>query len=289
MAAKATKIRHKLPLPALGTHEIIKIKPEYIYNIQIDLLVVDLRSASEVEKIKVPGAINLYPGIDLEGLRSNLFTGYLSDKIVLYDNKGDLEDSHLKNVIEFLKKFTGLKEILILEGGFQTFLGEFPFCCSGHEKYEINKIYPSQILPYLYLGAEICSTDLFVLRNLNIKKIINVTTNIRNQFESNDEYKIQYLRIPLEDSYDSQIGVHFQKCIDFINSAKDEKCSILIHCQAGISRSPTIALAYIMQSMDMSLDDCLSFVREHRAIVRPNAYFMSQLLIFEERLENAKH
>jgi len=283
------KLRHKLPLPVLGTHEIIKIKPEYIYNIQFDLLVVDLRSAPDAEKIRVPGSINLYPGIDLEGLRSNLFSGYLTDKIVLYDNKGDLEDSHLKRIIEFLKIFDGLKEILVLEGGFQTFLGEFPFCCFGHEKYELNKIYPSQILPHLYLGAEICSIDLSVLRNLNIRKIINVTTNIRNIFESNDEYKIQYLRIPLEDSFDSQIGVYFQKCIEFINSAKDENCSILIHCQAGISRSPTIALAYIMQSMDMSLDDSLSFVREHRPIVRPNLYFMSQLLIFEERLENAKH
>jgi len=218
-----------------------------------------------------------------------LFGGNLADKIVLYDNKGDLEDNHLKRVIEFLKKFDALKEILVLEGGFQTFLGEFPFCCFGHEKYELNKIYPSQILPNLYLGAEISSIDLSVLRNLNIRKIINVTTNIRNLFESNDEYKIQYLRIPLEDSFDSQIGVYFQKCIDFINLAKDENCSVLIHCQAGISRSPTIALAYIMQSMDMSLDDSLSFVREQRPIVRPNLYFMSQLLIFEERLENAKH
>jgi len=108
------KLRHKLPLPVLGTHEIIKIKPEYIYNIQFDLLVVDLRSAPDAEKIRVPGSINLYPGIDLEGLRSNLFSGYLTDKIVLYDNKGDLEDSHLKRIIEFLKIFDGLKEILVL-------------------------------------------------------------------------------------------------------------------------------------------------------------------------------
>jgi len=50
MLAKGTKLRHKLPLPVLGTHEIIKIKPEYIYNIQFDLLVVDLRSAPDAEK-----------------------------------------------------------------------------------------------------------------------------------------------------------------------------------------------------------------------------------------------
>jgi len=185
----------------------------------------------------------------------------------------------------FLTEYAQLKEIFVLEGGFQAFFQEFPFCCKGHEKYEVDKAYPSQILPYLYLGGEICSTDLSVLKNLNIKRIINVTSTSKNLFENNSENKVEYLRVAIEDSYDSQIGTHFAKCTEFIDSAKNEKSSILVHCQAGLSRSPTIVIAYIMQTMSLSLDDSLTFVKERRPVIRPNAFFMSQLFNLEEKLE----
>lgn len=39
------------------------------------------------------------------------------------------------------------------------------------------------------------------------------------------------------------------------DKAKVSSCQVIVHCLAGISRSATIAIAYIMKTMGMSSDD----------------------------------
>lgn len=66
---------------------------------------------------------------------------------------------------------------------------------------------------------------------------------------------------------------------------KGEK--ILIHCQAGISRSPTIAIAYIMKHINLSTLDAYAFVQRNRRIISPNLNFMGQLVEFESKLKGS--
>lgn len=39
------------------------------------------------------------------------------------------------------------------------------------------------------------------------------------------------------------------------DKAKVSNCRVIVHCLAGISRSATIAIAYIMKTMGLSSDD----------------------------------
>lgn len=50
---------------------------------------------------------------------------------------------------------------------------------------------------------------------------------------------------------------HFPLCFLYIapDKAKVSSCQVIVHCLAGISRSATIAIAYIMKTMGMSSDD----------------------------------
>ena len=47
----------------------------------------------------------------------------------------------------------------------------------------------------------------------------------------------------------------------------------LVHCFAGVSRSATITIAFIMTDKNMTFYDAMSFVRKRRHIIFPNIGF----------------
>ncbi|KAM4634493.1 uncharacterized protein ACJ7VT_001113 isoform 2-T2 [Polymixia lowei] len=60
--------------------------------------------------------------------------------------------------------------------------------------------------------------------------------------------------------------------------------AVLVHCAAGISRSPALAVAYIMYSLGMDLDHAYRFVKERRPSISPNFNFLGQLQHFQGTL-----
>lgn len=57
-----------------------------------------------------------------------------------------------------------------------------------------------------------------------------------------------------------------------------------MHCHAGISRSATVCIAYLMQQKQMTLNDAYSFVKSRRPIISPNLHFMGQLMVYQQNL-----
>jgi len=66
-------------------------------------------------------------------------------------------------------------------------------------------------------------------------------------------------------------------------SARCRGGKVLVHCQAGVSRSPTLVMAYLMARYGRPMMETFSLVKERRSIVAPNFNFMGQLLEFEQR------
>ena len=51
------------------------------------------------------------------------------------------------------------------------------------------------------------------------------------------------------------------------------KGGVLVHCHAGVSRSATCVIAYLMQERDLAFEDAFSFASKRRPVIFPNMGF----------------
>ena len=99
---------------------------------------------------------------------------------------------------------------------------------------------------------------------MQITHIVNCTSNLPNYLESNPAYR--YLRLPLQDRVDQDLTHVLTMALLFIHKALSENPShrVLIHCFAGRSRSPSIAIAYLAWRDHLSFDEAFSRVNQRR-------------------------
>lgn len=142
----------------------------------------------------------------------------------------------------------------------------------------------SCVLPNLYLSGKCFADDKAIHDKYNIRSIINVDDRCVNFFENDNEYT--YFVIKEIDSPSTDLKKYFQSSTEFIQREISLGKSVLVHCGAGVSRSATIVLAYLMGVEKMSLDDALEFLQDKRSVVQPNIGFHIQLMEFEKELNN---
>lgn len=139
----------------------------------------------------------------------------------------------------------------------------------------------TQVLPHLYLGNMKDASDASILHRLGIGYVLNVTSKPPS-------YKIEpgitYKQLVADDNGFQNLRQFFEEAFEFIDLAKSNSSGVLVHCQAGISRSPTIAVAYLMKYYPMAMSDAYKFVKTKRSIISPNLNFMGQLWEFEQGL-----
>lgn len=138
---------------------------------------------------------------------------------------------------------------------------------------------PFEILPHLYLGCRKVATHLENLKEARITRILNVTSSVPNQFEHLKGFS--YRQIAVEDSHDVNMLQHLPEAFSFIEDAKANSEKVLVHCHAGMSRSVTVILAYLMKNYGHTLDSAYEFVKERKSDISPNFSFMGQLLEYE--------
>lgn len=158
---------------------------------------------------------------------------------------------------------------------------------------------PSLVLPYLYVG-NLEDTQIDIISKLNISYILSLQSlpkfllasahllpseNTSKDYLVNVGKLIRGKCINVSDSLEQLVENFFDESQAFIEEARRNKCNILIHCRAGISRAPTIAIAYLMKLKKWRFKDAYQFVQKSRPQISPNFNFLGQLVNYEQTLK----
>nr|XP_020441972.1 protein phosphatase Slingshot homolog 2 isoform X2 [Monopterus albus] len=132
---------------------------------------------------------------------------------------------------------------------------------------------PTEIFEHVYLGSEWNASNLEELQNSGVRYILNVTREIDNFFPGMFEYH----NIRVYDEEATNLLEYWNDTYKFITKAKKAGVKCLVHCKMGVSRSASTVIAYAMKEYGWDLDTAFDYVKERRAVTKPNPSFMKQL------------
>lgn len=143
-----------------------------------------------------------------------------------------------------------------------------------------------QILPFLYLGGVDAVVDTERVVDQGIRAVVCCLRDL--EFPTRDfSNDLEYYRVDVEDISREPIELFFPEATAFIHSRVSREQPVLVHCRAGVSRSASVVMAYLMTYQGYSLHDAFFLVRGRRGIVSPNVGFLEKLCDYEEAQKNA--
>ncbi|XP_037626370.1 dual specificity protein phosphatase 22-B-like isoform X2 [Sebastes umbrosus] len=134
----------------------------------------------------------------------------------------------------------------------------------------------NKVLPDLYLGNIKDARDRELLAQHNITHILSIHDTAAPFLED-----MTYLCISAADRSKQNLIQYFRDSIMFIHESRLRGEGCLVHCVAGVSRSVTLVVAYIMTVTGRGWVESLAGVRAARPCAGPNLGFLRQLEEFE--------
>ncbi len=171
-----------------------------------------------------------------------------------------------------------------------------------------------EIISGLYLGTADASKNSNFIKDKKILTIVNCTKDIKDSFSLNllkpieeapeevqkwlydNSYYIKYYRIPVDDSGNKHDIEDFyeytMKLLPIISSEYSQGRHILVHCLAGVQRSASFIVAFLMYHYRKPLDEMMKYVLQKK----PNVFFFGEknnfieaLKKIDEKLHNKKN
>lgn len=129
---------------------------------------------------------------------------------------------------------------------------------------------PAEILmEELFLGSQ-DAVDVAILAQFHIKAVLSVGIDAPIELPEDVVGKfISCLDLP-----ETEFGPILEEGIEFIRICLDANRPVLVHCNAGVSRSSSVVLGYLIKECLMPFEEAFRVIKCKRPAIQPNAGFM---------------
>ena len=134
----------------------------------------------------------------------------------------------------------------------------------------------SKIKDRLYLGDEAGAKDVDGLKKREITFVCGFTKE--SDYEHDPD--IDYHHVSIVDSSTTSLLELFDPIYDLIKCSIDYGDVVYVHCLAGVSRSASIVIAYLMRDNNWSYAYAYRYVKSKRQCICPNPGFVRQLKVY---------
>ena len=259
----------------IKSNENINEKSNENKNIDEDSINQDIKDINTGKKINSNSDLKI-SNINLISPEANIDT---NSKEKEKEKESETKNNKARNKLDIIKD----PSKSLLSGGPKK---ECPQCHALIEshlyKIHVKNVHLSQILSWLYLGSFANACDLDELKRNNIKYILNCAVECKNENLPSD---IKELHLKLVDEPEFDITKHFKQTNDFINKVRTAGGNLLVHCKVGLSRSPTVIIAYLIKYYEFTADSAINFIKRKRPQIIPNQGFIKQLYEYEKQFE----
>eukprot|EP01133_Synstelium_polycarpum_P013859 gene13859-16343_t len=135
-----------------------------------------------------------------------------------------------------------------------------------------------KIFPGFYIGS-LAAIKRDILDDNFITHVLSVMSGYKAKWPKMYTTKV----IDVHDMATVDIKKYFDETFEFIEQGRQEG-AVLVHCFAGMSRSASVCIAYLIRKLKISYDDAYGLVKDARSIVCPNPGFVRQLKEYEQSI-----
>lgn len=145
---------------------------------------------------------------------------------------------------------------------------------SVSERRQQDTVLPTAIIPgCLYLGSYDTASRSEILKAMGITHILNTVPTSPALFRNTFTYHTVTSAL-----------VDFQECFQFIDEAGKGDHKVLVYCMTGVSRSPSVVIAYLMRHRGWRLAESYKWVKDKRPSIHLKPDDSKRLMEYEMQL-----
>lgn len=143
--------------------------------------------------------------------------------------------------------------------------------------------YLVEVVPNLFLGDSPTASNRPVLLQQQIAVVVNLCSE---RCASHVTQGLQVHEFSIPDNGNYEIIQHFDATSDLIHQALQQGLRVLVHCKKGLSRAPTIVIAFLIKHYHMDYQEALGLVQSRRPDINPLLNYVLDLNNYSLRFKS---